>query len=205
LLIMVLVTATSFNQRPSPVYMKLFPVYFLFVLVVELTAENLARQHKHNTGLINVWDIIEFCFYYYVLREMTENLKIRRILLSGLIFYPLISLVVLYFQKQDGFSSINYSTGSLVTVIFCIYYYVDLFQRQETGSLASLPSFWIATSIFFNIICTFPMFTLISFMRNTPVLIAKNLSAILFMITLFSAILLSIGFLCRIRIRRSTI
>ncbi|HCL83395.1 MAG TPA: hypothetical protein DIC22_05435 [Chitinophagaceae bacterium] len=185
--------------------MKLFPVYFLSVLIVELAGERLYHRHLHNTGLINVWGIIEFSFYFFVLREMVDNLKIRRIFLFGIIFYPLISFIVLYFQKQDGFSSINYSTGSLVTVTFCIYYYVDLFQRQETGSLATLPSFWIATGIFFNIICTFPMFALISFMRDVPALIAKNLAAILFIITLFSAILLSIGFLCRIRIKRSTL
>ena len=205
ILAMVLISLTSFLQRPSPLYLKLFPIYFSSSLIVEMIEDYLGAHGIHNTGIFNVAGTIEFCFYYFIFREIIVNNKARRIILYVIFLYPLVCAIALYLQKTVGFNSFNYTVGSLITVLFSIYYYVELFQKTETQSLARLPAFWIATGIFFTTVCTFPMYALISFMTAIPKIIHDNIFVIFYIISVLSSILISIGFLCRLRIGKSTL
>jgi hypothetical protein len=205
LFVMFLVSLTSFIQKPTFFYLKLFPLYIIIALIVELVEVNMARQGKTNTGIANIFGTAEFCFYLFVLREIIINVKVRRIILFFLFFYPILCFIIIYLQKQVGFSTINFSIGCLLTVVFCIYYYMELFQQAETRSLAKLPAFWIATGIFFSNVLTFPTFALMSYMKDIPKLILNNLSTIFNIISILTSILYSIGFLCRLRIRKSSL
>ena len=167
--------------------------------------EYLVNHGKYNTGFANLWGTIEFCFYFFVLRELIVNVKIRRVILFVIALFPVFSFVNLYFQKQDGFNPTNFTIGSLITVSFCIYYFVELFQKAEIQSLARLPAFWIATAILFTTVLTFPTFAFISFMKKVPDIISKNITSIFYIINILTSVLYTIGFLCRIRIRKSTL
>ncbi len=182
-----------------------FPLYYLSSFLTEVVLEFLAHHGKYNTGLANAWGIIEFDFYFFVLREIIVSPKIKRVLLFIMILYTLFSLLMLYGQKQVGFNPVNFTSGCLLTVMFCIYYFVELFQEAETRSLAKLPAFWIVTGILFTNVGTFPLFALISFMKAVPKVISNHISTILVIVNALTSILMSIGFLCRIRIRKSTL
>jgi len=205
LIVMFLVSLTSFMEKPSPFYLKLFPFYFSSSLIAELAEDYMAEHHMYNTGIFNIYGTIEFCFYFFVFREIIVNTKAKSVIKYVLFLYPLLCMIILFFQKKVGFNSINYTTGSIITVVFSIYYFAELFQKAEIQSLARLPAFWIATGIFFSTVCTFPMYTLISFMKSVPKIIVNNIYFIFYFISLLSSILYSIGFLCRIRIRKSTL
>ncbi len=204
LLVIFFISLISFFQKPVPLYLELFPLYFLIMLATEIRGEYLASHGKYNTGLYNISSIVEFCFYFFVLREILRNLKIKRVLINLIFIYPLLAGINLYFfQKQAGFNSINFMVGCVTTVFFCIYYFIELFQEAESRSLARLPSFWIITAIFFDNVCLFPMFALLSYLERLPVFISNNLAAILAIVSILTSILYSIGILCRIRIRKS--
>lgn len=190
-------------QKPVVIYLKFFPVYFFCSFLTEVLTEFLAHQGKYNTGLANAWAIIEFNFYFFVLREIIVSLKIRKVLLFITILYTLLSLLMLYAQKYVGFNPVNFTSGCLITVVFCIYYFIELFQGTESKSLAKLPAFWIVTGILFTNVCTFPMFALISFMKEVPKVISNNLLVIFDIVNVLTSILMSIGFLCRIRVRET--
>ena len=204
LLITFVVSLAVFIQQPVPLYLRLFPIYFLIMLMTDMRGEYLGLHGHYNTGLYNISAIAEFWFFHFVLRQVIRNVHMRRIILSVLFIYPLFSaLVLLFFQKQPGFNSINFMIGCLITVIFCIYYYIELFQEAESRSLAQWPSFWIVSAMFFNNVCTFPLFALVSYMSHLPKLISNNISNIQAILSIMTSILYSIGFLCRIRISKS--
>jgi hypothetical protein len=208
-----LVSLSVFLQKPVPFYLKFFPVYFFYFLILDLVIEYTSSQGIHNTGFVNASGILEFCFYFFVIKEIILNLKVKRVILYVMVIFPLFTLINMFFiQKKVGFNPVNFTIGTLVTVVFCIYYFVELFQKTEAPSLTKLPAFWIASAILFNVVLVFPMFALVSFMQETTVssiaalnIIFNNMGSIFNIIIILTYILYSIGFLCRIRINKSTL
>ena len=118
---------------------------------------------------------------------------------------------LVFIQKKVGFNPINFTVQSLIVAALCIFYFFELFQKTEAPSLSRLPAFWITTAIFFNVVLTFPMFASLSFMddwsKQNEVsfkLIFAHIDAIFNIILVLTYILYSIGFLCVIRISKST-
>jgi hypothetical protein len=202
-LVLFLISLSVFIQKPVPLYLKLFPVYLFFELLSSMIMEYLLYHGRYNTGVANSWGMIEFSFYFFVLRSLIFNVKIRRLILIVIFIFPVFALINLYFQKEVGFNPVNFTIGSLITVSFCIYYFVELFQRADSQSLTRLPAFWISTAILFTVVLTFPFFSFISFMTKMPEVVYKNILAIFYVINILTSTLYSIGFLCRIRIRKS--
>jgi hypothetical protein len=199
------ISLTVYLQKPAPFYLKLFPIFFFCYFIIGLIEKYLGQHGKYNSGLYNSWGIIEFCFYFFILRLIISKPRPRRIIIYILFIYPVLCLIILYFQQKIGFNPVNFTVGCLITVTICIYYFAELFQKAETQYLSRLPAFWITSAILFNIVLAFPTFALISFMKTTPKIVAYNLNAIFYIINTLVAILYSIGFLCRIRIRKSTL
>jgi hypothetical protein len=200
-----LISLTVYFQPPYLLYLKIFPLYFFGTFVVGLIEEHLAIHGRNNTIYYNTWGAIEFCFYFFVLREIIVNSIVRRIILYVLVLYPLTCIILIHFQKASAFNAYNFTIGCLITALFCIYYFIELFQEPDAKSLASIPAFWIVTAILFSDVLTFPTFAFINFIKVTPKIIVRNITAILIIINLLTIVSYSIGFLCRIRIRKSSL
>lgn len=201
-----------FIHKPTPVYLKLFPVYFFCELIVVLREEWLSNHGKYNTGLANVWGIVEFCFYFFVLREIIVRLKIKRLMLYvSVAFASFAFFNLLVIQHKVGFNPVNFTIGCLITVSFCIYYFVELFQKTEAQSLSRLPAFWISSGILFNTVLTFPTFALLFFLEDSTKvdratqLLYRNFDRILIVIGILTMLLYMFGFLCRISFRKSAV
>jgi hypothetical protein len=204
LLICLLASLTSFIQRPSPFFLRLFPFYFLLTFLVQQVGNFLSQRGVHNTPLYNAYSIIEFIFYFFIFREIIRNTRVKAVILGILIVYPLVaSFNIFYFQRVSSFHSMTFSIGCAVIVILCIVYFVELFQLPEATNLKNEPSFWICTAILFSYVCTFPFWGLVNFMKTAPALIIKHLMTILMFINVLSYSLFTIAFLCRLRIRKS--
>ena len=175
-----------------------------------LWEEWVAEHGKYNTGLQNVWGIIEFCFYFFVMHEIIVNKRIKRIILYLIVLFALFAFSnIIFIQRKVGFNPVNFTVGCLITVLACIYYFVELFQKTEVESLSRLPAFWISSAIFFNTVLSFPLFALYTFLdeaskvNKATLLLYNNLDAILTITTILTIILYAIGFLCRIRFRKT--
>jgi hypothetical protein len=202
-LILFLVSLSVFVQKPTSIYLKWFPLYFVLGLIEDMVTEYLAVHGRYNTGVVNSWGIAEFCFYFFVMRSIIVSFKIRRIILFVIFLFPIFALTNLYIQTKAGFNPINFTVGSLLTVSCCIFYFVELFQRADSQSLTRLPAFWISNAILFSIVLTFPFYSFVSFMTKMPDLIYKNIIIIFYVINILISLLYSIAFLCRIKIRKS--
>jgi len=209
-LIILLISLLVFIQKPTPVYLKLFPVYFFFGLIVILREEWLANHGKYNAELVNIWGVIEFCFYFFVLREIIVNLKIKRLIVYISAAFALFAFFNLFFvQHKVGFNPVNFTIGCLITVSSCIYYFMELFRKAEAQSLSRLPAFWISSGILFNTVLNFPAWALLFFLEESTkvdkatFLLYSNIVRILFIVSVLTLTLYAIGFLCRIRFRKS--
>jgi hypothetical protein len=208
-----LISLSVFAKKPVPLYLKLFPLYFFSLMIVDKVVDYTTGLGIHNNILANSWTIAEFSFYFFVLRKIITGIKMGKIILYTIIVFALFSLTNLFFiQRNDLFNPINFTIGTIITVIFCIYYFFELFQKTAVQSLTRLPSFWIVSAILFNVVLIFPIWALMSFMnqisksnRNTTRIILDHIVAIFNIISVLTYILYSIGFTCRIRTDKSTL
>jgi hypothetical protein len=208
-----LISLSVFAQKPIPLYLRLFPVYFFFLMIVDMALEYTTDLGIHNNIILNIWGPVEFSFYFFVIGQVIVSKKVqKRILYTTIAFVIFAIIILLFFQHNDLFNPINFTIGTVITVILCIYYFFELFQKTEAQSLTRLPSFWVVSGILFNVVLIFPIMALISFMdqlsktnRNTSMIIFNNIVAIFNIISVLTYILYSIGFLCRIRTSKSTL
>jgi hypothetical protein len=208
-----LISLSVFARKPVPLYLKLFPLYFFCLMIVDKILEYTSNLGIHNNILGNSWTIAEFSFYFFVLRNIIVSMKMKKLILYVIILYTVFAFFNLIFiQHNDLFNPSNFTIGTVVTVIFCIYYFFELFQKTEAQSLIRLTSFWIVSAIFFNVVLIFPIWALMSFMtqlsksnQNTSRIILNNIAAIFNIISVLTYILYSIGFICRIRTSKSTL
>jgi hypothetical protein len=145
--------------------------------------------------------------YFYVVRSVIVNKKVKKSIFYTTISFAVFAVTNLFFiQKDDRFNPINFTIGTVITVVICIYYFIELFQKTETQSLAKLTGFWIVSGILFNVVLMFPMSASISFMDNmskanqkTMMIMFNHFESIYDIISMLTYMLYSIGFLSRIR------
>ncbi|HLA58681.1 MAG TPA: hypothetical protein VK622_07970 [Puia sp.] len=208
-----LISLSVFAQKPVPLYLRLFPVYFFFLMIVDKIIEYTQDLNIHNNILLNIWGPFEFSFYFFVIGQVIVSRKVKKRILYATIAFMIFAFINLFFfQRNDLFNPINFTIGTVITVILCIYYFFELFQKTEAQSLTRLPSFWVVSAILFNVVLIFPIFALVSFMNSlskenlkTSMIIFDNIVAIFNIISVLTYILYSIGFLCRIRTSKSTL
>lgn len=207
-----LISLSVFAKKPVPLYLRLFPVYFFLLMIVDKIIEYTTDLRIHNNILLNIWGPIEFSFYFFVLGQVIASKLNKRILYTITAFLIFAFINLFFFQRNDLFNPVNFTVGTVITVIFCIYYFFELFQKTEAQSLTRLPSFWIVSAILFNVVLIFPIFALFSFMdsiskanRKTSMIIFDNIVAIFNIISVLTYMLYSIGFLCRIQTSKSTL
>jgi hypothetical protein len=208
-----LMSLSVFAQKPVPLYLKLFPVYFFLLMIEDLAINYTQARGIHNNIISNTSGIAEFSFYFFVIRSVIVNMKVKKRILYTTVAFAVFAVVNLFFlQHNDLFNPINFTIGTVITVVLCIYYFFELFQKTEAQSLTRLTSFWIVSGILFNVVLIFPIFALISFMdslsksnQKTSMIVFDHIQAIFNIISVLTYILYSIGFLCRIRTNKSTL
>jgi hypothetical protein len=206
-----LVSLSVFLRKPVPIYLRLFPLYFFLLAISDLVVEYTQAHSIHNNIILNTTGIAEFTFYLFVVRSVIVNIKAKKRIFHTTIAFVAFALVNLFFiQRNDLFNPINFTIGTVIIVVVCIYYFFELFQNTEAQTLSRLTSFWIVSGILFNVVLVFPIFALISFMNNlsaanqkTSMIVFNNIESIFDVISILTYILYSIGFLCRIRTNKS--
>jgi len=193
---------SALNKRNRGKVYLIFPVFLLITLSVELYGIYSTDENKNASTVLlyNLFSILEFTFYSWMLREIIINKTIKKIILFVLIFYPFISLLNIFFiQGKSGFHTVTYAIGCLIIVAWCIYYFYELFLLAHSVRLLKQPSFWICTALLFFYTFTFPLYGLSNLMTGLPKVVLRNLQTIVDIINVFLYSLFSIAFLCRIR------
>jgi hypothetical protein len=204
MLICLLASIIAFFQPNTELFLKVFPIYLFITMMVEMITFRLSAQGRRTIIIYNLFSVFEFMFYFFVLRCIITNKKIKRAINFIMLFYPLLAALNFFFlQKNSSFHSMSYTLGCILIIALCIVYFIDIFQNPQSVSLLKIPAFWVCTAIMFSYCCTFPFFSLLNYFESVPKIIYRNIRWILAVINILSYTLFTIAFLCRIRIRRS--
>ncbi len=192
-----------FLQRKS-LFLYFFPFYLLTTFFVEYLGIWLSNHGQTTTLLYNIFTIFEFMFYFWILRTIITNRKIKNILIYIMIVYPpLVILNMLFLQKGTlQFHTFTYSLGCFIIVASAIVYFFELFQSDMSTDLVRDPYFWICSGLLFFYSCGYPLFALTNFFAAPTNVFIQNYNSIssILNILLYSSFI--IASLCRIRIMK---
>ena len=178
--------------------------FFLFVnLMLEGGINLLAANTIDNNRYASLSTVLDFTFYFYMLRAMVYRKRAKNTFMGLMVAYPLIALINIFFIQRTTFHTITYSLGCLLIVASCIYYFWELFQQNRSVTLGREPAFWICSGLLFYYACTFPIYGLTNLMSHLPKVILRNLYFIFILLNIFQYLTFTIAYLCRVKTRKS--
>jgi hypothetical protein len=186
---------------------RLFPLFLLFIVLVELVGRymrTVLKMHS-NAWLYNISTTLEFLFYAYIFRQSLQNKAYKNLAFWFILIYPLAVLTnMLFVQGFFWFHSYTMVLGSFFMLIFCCLFFYEVFLNPLELELHREPMFWISTGILFfylgdfsynlyyNILTKYGLDT----GRNLFLSINNNLNLVLYSC-------FTIAFLCKRSPRRS--
>jgi len=180
-------------------------MFLLLNLLLEVASNIIAYYTINNQLLGSLSTVLDFTFYFFLLREIVHGAKAKNLFRLFLIVYPVVALINIFFiQGPRVFHTVTYSLGCLLVVACCIYYFWELFQQSHSVSLSREPAFWICSGLLFYFACSFPIYGLTNYlMKALPTVILQNLYIILILVNIFLYLSFTIAFLCRLKPRKS--
>jgi hypothetical protein len=190
--------STVYFRHPVPLYLRLFPVYLLMSIMVEVVALWMVPKFGGNLALYNFYNLFSFCFLLFVLREIITSRTFKKVIVFSIGFFLAFALYNLFFwQKLEAWNSMSYAIGSLLIVTFCFYYFFELFKKAVSTKLTREPPFWIVCGLLFFYCCSFPILGLNNFLRYVPEVLLRSMGSIIMVLNILLYLLFAIAFLCR--------
>jgi hypothetical protein len=182
--------------------MVLFPFFLFLTSAVEYAGWKLSQTAHHTLLLYNLFSCFEFTFYLFFFTYIVKK-EARKILFLVLPLYLIITMLnIFFFEGKSGFHGYTYMLGCMLVVVFSISYFYFLFRFPDTGSLAKNPFFWIGIALLFYYTCSFSLYGLQNYIIKTMTHYDKVLEVTGDILNILLYTLFSIGFLCKINIRR---
>jgi hypothetical protein len=171
----------------------------LVTVIIEIIGWRLVVNGINATLLYNLFTTLEFEFYLFLLYNIIQNPRFRKVILYCICFYPVLVIANISLIQVNTFHSITYAFGCLLIVTVCIYYFLELFQYSKSIDLKREPAFWMCSGLLFFYCCSFPLFGLLNFIHDVSGVIMRNLASIVMIlnILLYSAFI--VAFLCNLK------
>jgi len=184
-------------------YLRLFPFFLLLCAVSEILSDYLTLHNRSNLYISNPLTIITCSYYCLTIYWIIQSRKVKKIIIGVLIIYPISSFLnILFIQGTHSFHTVTYSIGCLIIVALSIYYFLELFQLTRTLNLVRQPAFWICSGLLFYYSCTFPLYGVTNII---PQAVVNNLLIVFQLLDVLLYLSFTIAFLCRVRVRKSTL
>src|SRR5438477_9615792 len=87
-----LIALSIYFNKSAPLYLKLFPPFLAFTLLIEAIGYITKGRHMNNTPMYNLFTTFEFVFYLWVLHQVVKHYATRIIIFLSIFIYPLIAL-----------------------------------------------------------------------------------------------------------------
>lgn len=160
LLIVCTVTGIVCTRRSkftfSPI--KLLPWFILLTLISELIALGFAIKFGNNHKVYNIYQIVQFGFFSYILTLMIANNGVRKLLIGLSVLFTVFAILNLAFiQGMAQFNTVNYFGGDVIISFFSGYSLSELFKKTVTESPIRKPYFWVGSSLLVLNSCMIPL------------------------------------------------
>lgn len=182
---------------------RLFSFFLFITFIIELAAQKMAENKQSNIFIYNLFTAFEFCFYFFffhfVLKKYFKKSKTYYIIT----LYAALALVNIFLiQGKHNFHTYTYILGSMICIILSITYFYFLFKYSKVSNLSKDPVFWISAALLLYYSCTLPVYGIINFLSNLSVPFYKGFIFIIEFMNIALYLLFTIGFLCRISIKK---
>lgn len=138
--------------------MKLLPWFIFLTLITELTGWWWSIQFGRNHEIYNIYQIVQFGFFSFMLNSLIGNKRVKRWLTSlSSLFIAFAILNVAFIQDMVHFNTVNYFIGAVILSFFSGYSLSELFKKVINKSPFKTPAFWIASSILVQNSCMIPL------------------------------------------------
>lgn len=200
-----LASLTLFFQKGTPRYIKSFPFCLLVTVTVELIGWRMARNRQAVLWLYNLFAVVNTDYYLFLLWNFVNNRKVKRVIAYCIWIYTVMALANFFFIQVNSWNSITFALGCLIIVVFCIYYFLELFQVPRSINLVREQAFWITSGLLFFHCCSFMLLSLTNLLSKTSPAILKNLHYLLDMILIMFYLLFTIAFLCKLDLKKNKV
>lgn len=140
----------------SPI--KLLPWFILLTLISELTALWCAMKFGNNHKVYNVYQIVQFSFFSFILTRMIGNKWVRKLLIGLSISFALFAVLnIAFIQGMARFNTVNFFSSAVIVSFFSGYALNELFKRFVQESPIRMPYFWVAGSMLMLNTCMIPL------------------------------------------------
>ena len=119
-----LISLSVFAQKPVPLYLRLFPLYLFLLMIEDLVIEYTSPLGIHNNIIPNIGGIAEFAFYFFVIRSVIVNTNVKKRIYYVTLAFAVFAVIILLIHGNELFNPINFTVGTVITVVFCIYYFL---------------------------------------------------------------------------------
>ncbi len=203
ILISFISSLSTLSIKNDKLIFRLFSLFLFTTFIIELVADKMAENKQSNILIYNLFTTFEFCFYFFffhfVLKKYLKESKIYYIIP----LYVALALVNIFLiQGKDNFHTYTYIFGCLSCIVLSITYFYFLFKYSKINNLTKDPVFWISAALLLYYSCTLPVFGIINFLTNLAVPFYSELAFIIAFMNIVLYLLFTIGFLCRISIKK---
>lgn len=203
ILICFIASLIGLTVKGNKPFIYFFPVLLLVTFIVEYLSWKLSIQGIYNVEIYNIYSLVEFGFYLFFLQSLIKEFYKSNTITYLIIAYLLITLInMLFIQKLDKFHTYTYMLGCLFIVTLCIFYFNLLFRFTRSNKLWRDPEFWIVIGCLFSFAITLPLFGITNFVIGIPEHLQNILQQIINCVNIMLYLLFTIGFLCRVNIRK---
>ena len=191
------ISLSAFYGKGGLLYLKLFSPFLFLTLIAEVLGSYFSSIGRNNLTLYNFFTVFEFSFYLFIINLIIENKRVKKIIQITGVLYAIAAIVnILFIQTMKTFHTVTYSVGCLIIVIFCIYYFLELFRFPRFVNLLNSPAFWICSGLLFFYCCGFPLYGLVNYWQDIYPLVLNNFTTIFTILNIFLYSLFTIAFLC---------
>lgn len=197
LLIIATILGVINYKKLTPQYKKLFVVYLVFNLVMEMIATNVASHHGNNLGVYNVSLSVELLVFLFIFYHALERVPYKKTTLMFL--YILAAFIVcnfLFIQKMKAFHSYTYTLGSLFLFISIGFYFVQGFKKIPLYNPFKDFLFWVGIGILFCYLLSYPFMSVFNFVFAKSVMLSRQMTFLTAFANCIAFFCYSIGFLC---------
>jgi hypothetical protein len=130
--------------------LRWFLPFLLFIVIIELTARYLSYEMRQpNAWLFSLSIPFEYCFYALIFWFAFATTQFKKIALAFVVGFLLYNIYSIIFITGLKFFDMNVLVaGNLAMVVLSIFYFVELYNANDTEPVLKNSLFWIITGIF---------------------------------------------------------
>lgn len=188
------------NQKYHENYFKVFTFLLIVIIIVETSGYTINRILKMNNQILfHIYGPIEYTCIAYIYSSTFKSVIAKKLtLLSIFIFILFSTFSSLYLQSLTD-TPYNFLLRCLLIIGLSLFYFYELYQKEEVINLARLPMFWISVGNFAFYAGNFFLMGLIDTLERMHSDLVKPLFNINTILNIFLYVMFIVGFSCKRR------